>query len=36
MKLMPQEVEQFRGKGYLNINRRIIGDEHLTVVTRTL
>ena len=32
MKLMPQEVEQFKRKGYLNIDRRIIDDEHLTML----
>ena len=32
MKLMPQEVEQFRREGYLNIDRHIIDDEHLTVL----
>ena len=32
MKLMPQEVEQFRSEGYLNIDRRVIDDEHLAVL----
>ena len=32
MKLMPQEVEQFRREGYLGIDKRLIDDEHLTVL----
>ena len=32
MKLTPQEVEQFRRVGYLNIEKRLIDDEHLTVL----
>ena len=33
MKLMPQEVEEFRRDGYLKIDRRIIDDEHLAVLS---
>lgn len=32
MKLRSQEVEQFRREGYLKIDKRIIDDEHLTVL----
>ena len=32
MKLTPQEVEQFRHVGYLNIEKRLIDDAHLTIL----
>ncbi len=32
MKLMPQEIEQFKSEGYLKIDGRVIDDEHLTVL----
>ena len=32
MRLMPKEVEQFRREGYLKIDKRVIDDEHLTVL----
>ena len=32
MKLMPQEVEQFKRVGYLKIDGRVVDDEHLTVL----
>ena len=32
MKLMPQEVEQFKSVGYLKIEGRVIDDEHLAVL----
>ncbi len=30
MKLTPEERHQFRDEGYLNINRRVVDDDHLT------
>lgn len=32
MKLIPQEVEQFRREGYLKIDNPVIDDKHLTVL----
>ena len=32
MKLMPKRVAQFKRVGYLNIEKRLIDDEHLTVL----
>jgi ectoine hydroxylase-related dioxygenase (phytanoyl-CoA dioxygenase family) len=32
MKLMPEDVQQFRREGYLKIDKRVIDDEHLTVL----
>ncbi len=32
MRLMPQEVEQFRSEGYFKIGKRVIDDEHLAVL----
>ncbi len=29
---MPEEIEQFKRDGYLNIDKRLIDDEHLTVL----
>ena len=34
MKLTSQEVEQFQHEGYLNIEERLIDDEHLTVLRK--
>ncbi|MDE0554274.1 MAG: hypothetical protein OXI24_08680, partial [Candidatus Poribacteria bacterium] len=34
MKLTSQEVEQFRQVGYLNIEKRLIDDEHLAVLRK--
>lgn len=32
MKLIPEEVEQFKSEGYLKIDKRVIDDEHLAVL----